>query len=91
MTNSVILENVSLEDLKGIISNSVEAAMSKVPQPVQKSDEPESPIPEREARVFMGGKSRSGFYSLRKKGKIKAHILGGRVYYFKSELLAAMK
>jgi hypothetical protein len=90
MANSLILENVSLEDLKGIITNSVEAAMSKAPQPVQKSDEPESPVPEREARAFLG-KSRSGLYSLRKKGKIKAHILGGRVYYFKSELIAAMK
>jgi nitrogen-specific signal transduction histidine kinase len=50
----------------------------------------EPPISQPDAILFMG-KSRQTFYSLRKKGIIKPHLFGGRIYYFKSELIAAMK
>jgi hypothetical protein len=52
--------------------------------------EPEAPINQSEAVAFMG-KSRQTFYSWRKKGIIRAHTIGGRIYFFKSELIAAMK
>jgi hypothetical protein len=52
--------------------------------------EQEQPISQTEAIAFMG-KSRQTFYSWRRKGLIKAHVLGGQCYFFKSELLAALK
>ena len=52
--------------------------------------ETEQPISQAEAVKFLG-KSRQAFYSWRRKGLIKAHVLNGRVWYFKSELIAAMK
>ena len=59
------------------------------PEP-QRAPEIEKPISQAEAIAFLG-KSRQAFYSWRRKGLITAHILGGRVWYFKSELIAAMK
>jgi hypothetical protein len=59
------------------------------PEP-EKGRQSETPISQPEAVKFLG-KSRQTFHSWRKKGIVKAHILGGRVYYFKSELLSAMK
>ena len=61
--------------------------------PIIKSDpvqEIEKPIPQPEALEFLG-KSRQTFSTWRRKGIIKAHVLGGRIYYLKSELLEAMK
>lgn len=52
--------------------------------------EQEQPINQTEAIKFMG-KSRQTFYSWRRKGLVKAHVLGGQCYFFKSELLAALK
>jgi hypothetical protein len=59
------------------------------PEPT-KTEEIEPPIPQSEAIRFLG-KSRQTFHTWRKRGIVKAHIMGGRVYYFKSELLSAMK
>ena len=72
------------EDLKEF----AESLMKAKPEPV-KEPEAETPISQAAAIIFLG-KSRQTFYSWRKKGVVKAHILGGRVYYFRSELLAAM-
>ncbi len=56
----------------------------------QAPQEQEQPINQTEAIKFMG-KSRQTFYSWRRKGLVKAHVLGGQCYFFKSELLAALK
>lgn len=88
---TTILENVSAEDLKLIISESVRAEISKMtPIAPETSPSIEQPISQPEAIKFLG-KSRQTLISWRKKGVITAHILGGRVYYLKSELLSAMK
>lgn len=51
--------------------------------------ESEKPISQPEAVIFLG-KSRQTLIKWRKKGVIKGHTLGGRVYYLKSELLSAL-
>lgn len=51
--------------------------------------EVEQPISQPEAVEFLG-KSRQTLSTWRKKGIIQSHTLGGRVYFLKSELLAAM-
>jgi hypothetical protein len=58
-------------------------AKSVVPQDTEK------PISQPEAIQFLG-RSRQTLISWRKKGVITAYRLGGRIYYLKSELLAAL-
>jgi len=82
----------SEQDLQKFASFCAKQAISELSaaQPQTQPDEPEKPLTPREAEKFLG-KTRQTFYKWRKKGLIKPHILGGRLYYFKSELLAAMK
>ena len=90
MTNSILLENISSDELKNLISESVRAEFSKIPKSTGQISEVEQPISQPEAIKFLG-KSRQTLISWRKKGVINAHVLGGRVYYLRSELLAALK
>jgi len=90
MATSTILENVSTDELKVLISESVRAELSKVTQAAPEANPIEKPISQPEAIEFLG-KSRQTLIAWRRKGVISAHMLGGRVYYLKSELLAAMK
>lgn len=57
-------------------------------KPIEKP-EIEKPISQPEAILFLG-KSRQTLIKWRKMGIIKAHSLGGRIYYLPSELLAAL-
>jgi len=50
----------------------------------------EKPLTQLQAAEFLG-KSRQTLISWRKKGIIQGKRLGGRIYYFESELLDAMK
>lgn len=84
--NALII--VRRNDLLDFAETFAKKRNSEQPQP--QPDEPEAPISQNEAIKFLG-KSRQCFYSWRKKGIVKAHILGGRVHYFRSELLAAMR
>lgn len=77
------------EEIRAIINECL-ASQTPVSKPEVIKDEPERPIPQHEAEEFFGC-SRQKFYRLRKKGIIKAHVLGQRVYYYKSEILLAMK
>lgn len=91
MATSTILENVSTDELKILISESVRAELSKVTQATpEASNSTEQPISQPEAIKFLG-KSRQTLVAWRRKGVISAHRLGGRIYYLKSELLEAMK
>ena len=63
---------------------------SRFPQPqAAVKEEIEKPIPQNEAIEWLG-KSRQTFYKLRRKGIITGHALGGRLYFFKSELIEAL-
>jgi hypothetical protein len=91
MTTSTILENVSTDELKNLISESVRVEISKLtPTAPEASNSTEQPISQLEAIKFLG-KSRQTLIAWRRKGVISAHRLGGRIYYLKSELLEAMK
>lgn len=79
----IIRRNDLVEFAKTIATKVIEE------QPEPGPEEPE-PLTPKEAERLLG-RSRQTFYNWRKKGLIKGHVLGGRVYYFKSELLAAMK
>lgn len=49
----------------------------------------EQPISQSDAIIYLG-KSRQTLIKWRRKGVIEGHTLGGRVFYLKSELLAAL-
>jgi len=77
------------DDLIELATICVNRLQSTQVNPVLKQ-EIEQPISQSEAIKFLG-KSRQTFAKWRKKGIVKARILGGRVYYLKSELIEAMK
>lgn len=79
----IIRRNDLIEFAKTIANLVIEGQTLPAPE------EPE-PITPREAERLLG-RSRQCLYNWRKKGIIKAHVLGGRVYFYKAELLAAMK
>jgi predicted DNA-binding transcriptional regulator AlpA len=82
--NSIFL--VKTEDLQKLADFLADRQPSQ-PQPAKQ--EIEKPIPQTEAFEFLG-KSRQTFYKWRRKGIIKGHTLGGRIYFFKSELIEAL-
>jgi len=91
--NSTILHDVSPEDLKNMIQSSIREELSKIALNIESKPaipEPEQPISMREAIQFLG-KSRQTLADWRRKGLITAHKLGGRLYFFKSELIGKMK
>jgi excisionase family DNA binding protein len=77
------------EQLNTIISNCITKTQAP-PAPEPPKEEIEAPISQAEAAKFLGT-TRQTLYALRKRGIIKAHFLGGRVKYFKSELRSCMK
>jgi Helix-turn-helix domain len=88
-----ILISLSKEEFQGLIIDCVNTCLKHTP-PATSSNEPysqvEQPISQPDAVKFLG-KSRQTLTAWRKKGIIKAHTLGGRVYFLKSELLQALK
>jgi hypothetical protein len=80
---------LTAQDLQNFAEAHARSVLSSFPKETPAVQEQEQPITQPEALKFLG-KSRQTFSKYRKKGIIKAHILGGRVYYFKSELLTAM-
>jgi len=82
----IIFKSEDVEVFAETFANKILASKKEPP----KIQEIEQPIPQPEALRFMG-KSRQTFSKWRKDGKIKGHKLGGRIFYFKSELLSAMK
>jgi len=80
---------VRRNDLLEFATTCANQILKSKPEPPQ-AQEIEKPISQPEAIKFLG-KSRQTLISWRKKGVISAHTLGGRVYYLKSELLAALK
>lgn len=72
------------------IFNDCLANVKPISKPAPPDKEVERPISQLEAIEFLG-KSRQTLAAWRRKGVIKAHQLGGRIYYLKSELLEAMK
>lgn len=91
--STTILFNVSPEDLQNMIKNSVREELSKLNS--ENNSQPtspgvEQPITQAEAIEFLQ-KSRQTINEWRRKGLIKGHKLGGRIYFYKSQLVQFMK
>ena len=91
MTSSIILESITRDDLRSMVSECINEALKEArPTPGLPNPNIEQPISQPEAIQFLG-KSRQTLIAWRRKGIIHAHTLGGRVYYMRSELLEALK
>ena len=77
---------VKSDDLRNF-AESLLSGKSNIPR--KQEPEIEQPISQPEAIEFLG-KSRQTLCAWRRKGVIKSHTLGGRVYFLKSELLEAL-
>lgn len=58
--------------------------------PPSSGDDLEQPVTQKEAMKFLG-QTRQSFFNLRRRGIIKGYKLGGRIYFYKSELRAALE
>lgn len=78
------------DEIRAIFTECLQSAnlLSKPDPP--KVQEEEQPISQAEAMLFLG-KSRQTIAKWRRKGIIRGRVLGGRIYFLKSELIAAMK
>jgi excisionase family DNA binding protein len=81
---------MSPEDLHAFAQNVVKQVLDERNQDSKVEDSLERPLTQQEAANFLQ-KSRQTLVTWRKAGKIKAHKLGGRIYYKPSELLAALE
>lgn len=84
-TDALII--VRRDDLLDFARAYAQEAGKTLPEP---ETGPEAPISQNEAIEFLSI-SRQALYSWRRQGIIQAHIIGRRLFYFKSELLEAMK
>lgn len=80
---------VKRDDLIEFAKTYANKIIDSKPEPI-KVQEAEQPISQNEAAKFLG-KSRQTMIAWRKKGIIKGHVLSGRVFFLKSELLEALK
>lgn len=82
----IMVQKSDLESFARAILNGMEGK--------QTDPEPDSPMSEKEFRAWLGGGkpvSRGFLYKLRKAGKLKVKTLGGRIFYFKSDLTNAKR
>lgn len=89
MKNSIILENVSTEDLSKLIEDSVKSQLKDFKENFQtnKSDEL---LTRKQTCDFLQIDS-SSLWAWSKKGKVIAYGIGNRRYYKKSELLESLQ
>lgn len=81
----LIMQASDIDKLAELIADKLPRQEARPALPIH-----EPPIPQKEAEEFMGV-THPTFLRWRKQGKVTGHTLGGRVYFFKSELLAALQ
>jgi len=78
------------EKLRTLIAEAVASVLKGLPVPAPAISEPEQPITDAEAQQLVK-RSRQALYSWRREGLITAHNFNGRLFYFRSELLEALR
>lgn len=87
MHNSTILNNVSPEDLKEMIESALDSKLA----PLLNSNTDGNELLSRNQVCEMFQIDLSTLHLWRKKGRIKASGVGGRVYFKRSDVEAALK
>lgn len=88
-TNSIILENLSIEGLQELIGATVKKNVAELQEELQSKKFTEELLSRDEACAFLKINS-STLWSYTNQGKVKCHALGARRYYKRSELLECL-
>ena len=89
MTTSILLQNVSTEDLKDLIKESVKSQLDDFAKEL-KVHNPDELLTREQTCEFLQIDS-STLWHYTKKGKVTAYGIGNRRYYKKAELLESLK
>jgi hypothetical protein len=89
MTNSILLQNVSLEDLTKLFKEIVKSQFEKSKETSQIHN-PDELLTREETCKFLQIDS-STLWAWTNKGKVLAYGIGNRRYYKKAELLQSLK
>lgn len=86
MKNSILLENLSLEELQELIGTTVKKSVEELQKELQSKKFKEELLTREETCKFLKIDS-STLWNWTNKGKVKAYGIGARRYYKRSELL----
>lgn len=89
MQNSIILQNLSQQELEQIIDSKFSELFSKLKKDLANQSDGEQLMTRDETCAFLSINS-STLWEWTRKGKVKAYAIGARRYYKKSELLESI-
>lgn len=89
MKNSIILQDLSVEELQELIGSTVKKNVAELQEELQSKKFTEELLSRSETCKFLKVDS-STLWSWTNKGKVKAHGIGARRYYKRSELLECL-
>lgn len=89
MKNSIILQDLSLEELQEIIGSTIKKSVAELKKELQSKLSTEELLTREETCKFLKIDS-STLWSWTNKGKVKAYGIGARRYYKRSELLECL-
>lgn len=88
-TNSILLQNLTVEQLQQLIGTSVRTGIQELQKELQSKDNSEELMTREETCKFLKVDS-STLWAWTNKGKVKAYGIGARRYYKRSELLQCL-
>ncbi|GAA4292710.1 helix-turn-helix domain-containing protein [Aestuariibaculum suncheonense] len=88
-SNSIILENLSIEELQELIGSTVKKSVTELQQELESTKFTEELLTREETCKFLRVDS-STLWAWTNKGKVKAYGIGARRYYKRSELLESL-
>jgi len=89
MKNSILLQDLSVEELQELIGSTVKKNVAELQQELQSKKFTEELLSREETCKFLKIDS-STLWSWTNKGKVKAYGIGARRYYKRSELLECL-
>ncbi|UKM65370.1 helix-turn-helix domain-containing protein [Flavobacteriaceae bacterium GSB9] len=88
-TNSILLQDLSVEELQELIGTSVKKSVEELQKELQSKNFKEELLTREETCRFLKIDS-STLWSWTNKGKVRAYGIGARRYYKRSELLECL-
>jgi uncharacterized HAD superfamily protein len=89
MSNAIIIQQMSIEDLQNLLDSSISNSLKKLIEEKYKKDISEELMSREETCQFLKIDS-STLWHWTNKGKIKAYGIGSRRYYKRSDLLECL-
>ena len=89
MKNSILLQDLSIEELQELIGTTVKKSVEELQKELESKKFKEELLTRDEACAFLKINS-STLWSYTNKGRVKAYGLGARRYYKRSELLECL-